>query len=259
MKSRFFTYLVLSVLVLILSIFNIGIKSFTTSLYLQFITPSVVAGQDIYNNYANFALALERSAKLDDLEQQVVNLSEKILDYESLKDENKLLKSTLNIKDLTFQKEHLVIGKLVFIDKANAKATVLIPTQLSVKIKVGSAVVVSDSIIGVVSENNNTNVSVDLITNKNFVTEAINVNTNANGVVKGEFLGMTFSDVLNSEKLNLDDIVVTSAIGGKFGKRYVLGKVVEVKSTEGEPFQTAKVVSLVDLDKLTKVLIVVSQ
>lgn len=257
MKSKFFFYLILSVLILILSVFNIGIKSFVTNIYLQFITPSVVSGQLIYNNYANFALALERSVKLDEAEQQIAKLSEKMSDYQSLKDENKLLKNTLNIQELSFANDTLVIAKIVFIDKANSKATLLVSADQSEKIKVESAVIVSNSIIGVVSENNKTSILVDLVSNPNFVTEAIDVNTKANGVVKGDLSQIKFSDVLNQDKLNLGDIVVTSSNGGKFAKEYVIGKIVEVESTEGEPFQVAKISSLIDLAKQNKVLIVV--
>ena len=259
MKSKFFLYIVLSILVLILSVFNIGIKSFVTSIYLTAITPSVVAGQSIYNNYSNFALALERSAKLDNLEQQVAKLSEKMSDYESLKDENKLLKSTLKIEEISFQDNQLILAQLIFVDKANAKARLLVSLKNINNIKQGNAVIVSNSLIGVVNKVNSTNVLVDLINNPNFVTEAININTNANGVVKGQLSQIIFSDVLNNEKLNLGDIVATSSTNGQFQKKYVLGKVEEVKSAEGEAFQTGKITSLINLTKLSKVIIVTTK
>lgn len=256
MKSSFFTYLVLAIVVLVLSIFNIGIKPFVASAYLKSIAPSVALGQSIHSNYSNFALALERSAKLDSLEMQVAKLSEQMSDYESLKDENQLLKNTLKIEEISFQQDQLTLAELIFIDKANAKAILLVSSKNIGNIKQGDAVIVSNSIIGVVDQVNSKNVSVDLINNPKFVTEAVNVQTNANGIVKGELSEIIFSDVLNNEQLNLGDIVATSSVDGKFHKKYILGKVEEVKSSEGEAFQTAKITSLINLTKLSKVIIV---
>jgi|GEM_PF-4479479 len=259
MKSGVVKYLILSLFILLLSVFNIGVKSFVSTKYLQFITPSAVSGQKIYNNYANFSLALQRSAMLDEKEQQIVSLSELVADYESVKEENKLLKETLGVKTLSFEKKQLVIAQLVFIDTTKSVATAVVSSDSSDNIKVGSPVIYSNSLVGVVSEINKNRVLVNLISNKDFVTEAVDIVTGANGVVRGAFLGITFSDVLNSETLNLGDIIATSGSSGKFENSYVLGKVSDVKSTEGEPFQTATVVSLINVHKLNKVLIVVEK
>jgi len=259
MKFAFITNLFISIFIVVLFTFNVGIKSFISTLYLQIITPSVDIGQTLYNNYSNFVLALDRSAKLDQALQQVADLSEKLVDLEEIKEENSLLKNTLQVKDLKLKDLQLVLGNIIFLDKANDQAVILVSGQVANKITKGSAVIVSDSIIGVVRKTEKSVIFVDLITSKNFVTEAININTKATGLVKGLGFNNVFSDVLNSEKLNLGDIVVVNATGEKFNNSYILGKITEVSSTEGEPFQTAKISSLINLSKLSKVLIVISR
>ena len=259
MKFAFITNLFVAIFVFILFTFNVGIKSFVSTLYLQVITPSISGGQALYNHYSNFVLALDRSAKLDQALQQIKDLSEKLADLEEIKEENNLLKKTLQIKDLEFQDLQLVLGNVIFLDKINDQAVVLVSDKVANKISAGSAVIVADSIIGVVNKVEKSVVFVDLITNKNFIAEAIDVNTKATGLVKGVGGNNVFSDVLNSEKLNLDDIVVVNSTDEKFHNRYVLGKITEVSSAEGEPFQTAKISSFVNLPKLSKVLIVISR
>lgn len=258
MKSAFITNLLISIFIIFLFTFNVGIKSFLSSIYLQLITPSVVAGQNLYNNFTNFSLALDRSAHLDQALQQVADLSERVVDFEDIKAESKLLKETLGVADFKFKKDELVLGNIVFLDKTNSKAIVIVSEQVNKKIKEGNAVIVSGSIVGIVSQVEKTVVTVNLISNENFVTEAIDIDTKATGLVKGRGYGVLFSDVLNSEKLNLDDIVVTNIVSGKFNRQYVVGKITEVSLNEGEAFQIANIESMINLSKQSKVLIVVT-
>lgn len=122
------------------------------------------------------------------------------------------------------------------------------------KVKVGQAVVYKNNLVGkIVSVSENLS-DVALVTSLNISltvrTVSLN-NSSALGVVRGTGGEMVVENVLLSEKISVDDLVVT-----KDEEDLVVGKIEAIEKKPSALFQTAKVKSLLDFPKLSMVFIV---
>lgn len=96
-----------------------------------------------------------------------------------------------------------------------------------------------------------------LATNPQSAINAVISDTEAKGIVKGEFgLGLLLDMVLQTDIIQEGDEVITSGIGGNVPRGLLVGKIQEVRSSEDRLFQQAVVTPAIKFSKLRVVFVV---
>jgi rod shape-determining protein MreC len=98
---------------------------------------------------------------------------------------------------------------------------------------------------------------ISLLTNPQSAVSAMTSNSQAKGIVRGEYgLGVIFDMVLQTEELKIGDEIITSGVGRDFPRGLFIGKVTETRTSPDGLFKQAKIVSPVEFSKLEIVSIV---
>lgn len=127
-------------------------------------------------------------------------------------------------------------------------------------IQKGMPVIVGAGIlIGKVDEVFPTSARVILLSNPESLTNGIALNTDARGIVNGEYgLGLLFGMVLQADTLIAGDMVVTSGLGGDMPKGLLIGTLQETRFSDDRLFQQASLLSPVRFDRLRYVFVIKS-
>jgi rod shape-determining protein MreC len=125
-------------------------------------------------------------------------------------------------------------------------------------IEIGMPVIVSDGLlVGRVSEVYPRFSRVSLITSPQNIVNAVDLQTEARGVVKGEYgLGMIMDMVLQTDVLTVGDTVVTSGTGKFIPRGLVLGEITDIISSQDGLFQRAILSSSVNFKNLETVFVI---
>jgi rod shape-determining protein MreC len=125
------------------------------------------------------------------------------------------------------------LGSYFFIDKGE-----------NFGIQIGMAAIVSNGIlIGQVTEAYSNSAKVTLITDPSSAVNAQVQESNAKGIVNGEYgLGLKMSMISQVEVLSEGDTVISSGLGGKIPRGLTIGKISQVGQSSDKLFQVASVV-----------------
>ena len=141
--------------------------------------------------------------------------------------------------------------------------TILIDKGEKDSIQIGDIVVLKDNLLGKVSKVSPHVAVVTLIIHPDTSFTAETSKTAAIGVIKannGE--GITLENVVLSNKLEKDDLVVTKGDvdekGGGFPPDLVVGKIISVNKQASSLFQSAQIRSLVDINTVRMVFVAVN-
>ncbi|MDH4330203.1 MAG: rod shape-determining protein MreC [Candidatus Moranbacteria bacterium] len=124
-------------------------------------------------------------------------------------------------------------------------------------IKEGMTVVVLNKVmVGKVFEVLPNSSRVKLLTNTSSAVSALTIETNAKGIVKGEYgIGLILDMVLETSSLKVGDKVVTSSMSDA-PEGFLIGKINEIRSSSDYLFQQAVITSPVDLSRIKFVSVV---
>jgi rod shape-determining protein MreC len=129
-------------------------------------------------------------------------------------------------------------------------------------IKEGMVVVLKDNLIGKIGKVSRHLSIVNMITSPDTAFTAQTLKTETQGVLKAQSGNMILDNVVLSDKLEKDDLVVTKGdkdiSGHGFPPDLVVGKIVAINKKASNLFQSAEVRSLVDFGKLQTVFVIVS-
>ncbi len=155
-----------------------------------------------------------------------------------------------------------VVGAPEFIPNTSPPEQFIIDKGKKDNLVVGLAVIYKNNLVGkiaVVSEHLSV---VDLLTKNSFSTPVKTDPAGALGVLRGQGKGtMILDNVLLSETLSKNDLVLTS---GSMSQKEVglppdliIGKIISIEKKSSNLFQSARVSSLLDFQKLSKVFVFV--
>lgn len=190
----------------------------------------------------------EKQKRINQLEGEVVKLQELTLKAQSLEEENlalrKQLQAPLPSSTKYLPAKTLSLERSLKIDKGEEDG-----------IKIGANVVVENILVGKVMEVLPKMALVMLVTDPEMKIPAKTLKTQARGLVNGDFgTKAIFDKVLQSEALELNDLVITTGESG-FAKDLLIGQIVNVTKKEVEPFQKAELKSSLDYQKLENVFV----
>jgi rod shape-determining protein MreC len=125
-------------------------------------------------------------------------------------------------------------------------------------IQKGMPVIVGAGVlIGKVAEVFPASARVTLLSNPESLVNGVALNTDASGIVKGEYgLGLLFGMVLQADTLKVGDTVVTSGLGGDMPKGLLIGTLQETRFSDDRLFQQASLLSPVRFDRLRYVFVI---
>lgn len=196
------------------------------------------------------------------LKEENLNLVRRLVDQQKLIEENKALHDQFlvaNPRSLDLFAAN-VVGAPRFIPGIFSPEDFIIDKGIVDGIKVGNAVVFKDSLIGKITKTSKFVSQVTLITNPSSKFTA-RTQSGVLGVVKGQGNGELFLDnVLLSDHLEKGELVITS---GDFKldqtgipADLIVGKIISVEANTSDLFQKAKLETLIDFLKISKVFVI---
>lgn len=258
-RTIFSTFLIvffLSALLLILA--NFGILNSFSSILSKLTFP---VQKNIYKAFGS-AFSYNSNTRLNELEEDNLNLNKKIVDQRKLENDNKALRDQFAVTKprSTILLPAKVIGFPSFIPNLSFPETILIDKGSDDGLRVGQAVVFKDNLIGKISKITANKSSIELITHPNSTFTAKVLNSKSEGVVKGLGGGeMILDNVLLSDSLKTSELVLTKGSltidNTGFPADLIVGKIIAIDKNPSALFQSAGIKSLVDFSSLETVFI----
>ncbi len=254
-------YLLISIAILILSFLNFFQPVQDVSIFLlnplQKVFHSAGVGMSKYAKFfANISSIYEEN---QDLKEEILVLQNEIVSRNALIEENlAVVEHSAEFEDISY---HLIANLLgnpsdptksvMYIDKGSRQGVAL-----------NSPVIYKNNIVGKVTSVSVGRSQVTLLSSPQISVSVKNISskTPLEGIVTGEFgIGLKLERILQREELKVGDVFVTSGKDGVFPPDIVVGKVTEIYSVPTEPLKSARIMPLIEIDKLTKVFVLLEE
>lgn len=251
-------WLIASILVFILGLFNFfapvrgGVQYIFNPI--QFgIQQSAVNIKDWFSFYTNLKEIRKENLKL--LEENQA-LRSKLVALNELEKENFLLREQLDIKIDDLSSKSIVLARAVGNLEDKTGTSVILDKGSKSGISESDIVVKGEYLLGIVRGVSNFRSEVELIISPNISFSVIDLRTNTEGIVSGQYgTSLVVDRVLPDEDVVLDDTFVTSGRDGIFPPGLIVGRVSEVSGDSAEVLKQVYLDILVDLDHLGKVFV----
>jgi rod shape-determining protein MreC len=216
-----------------------------------------------YSLSVDFAGAREFFGSIGRLNQENENLIEKnqqLLAENSMlsdmKNENDDLRQQLNL--LPRDRFNLAAASVISQDPNGTGNWLGIDKGSADGLTVGMPVIVSKSIlIGRIDRVDAKSSQISLLTNPKSTINVMTLENGAKGVARGEYgLGIIFDMVLQTDSINVGDVVVTSGIGGELPRGLYVGTIQEVHQSEDHLFQQAVLTPPLSVSKLQMLFVI---
>lgn len=183
-------------------------------------------------------------------------LAAKIAELEQEKNENVALREQLGL--LPRDRFNLIGGFIIGQDPQGSESWIIFDKGEKDGIAPGMPVIISNGIlIGKVDEVYSDNSKINLLTSSNSFVNAVDIETGAKGIARGEYgLGIVMDMVTQSDVLNEGNNVVTSGLGSNIPRGLLIGKIKEVKKTQDKLFQEAVIVPRVKYSQLDVIFVI---
>lgn len=212
--------------------------------------------------YSNLGLMFKGSdEEVAYLREENSHLSSLKLKLKTLEEDIDALKSQVSVVKIPSQK--LINAKIIGFDGIIPGS---IPTQIVINIgsdqgvREGMAVVYRDILVGKTAKIAKNRAIVILTNNEKISFTARTLKTDALGIIKGDKDRILFSDVLLTEKLEKDDLVITRGdvdIDGRgIPPDLIVGKIIMIEKKPSDLFQSASVSVFIDVTELNSVFVV---
>ena len=225
---------------------------------------TIVSG--IMNRIAiQFSSDIKDLSELQYLRQRIVDLEELVGQYQSeqivareIQQDFERLAALLNYKQNNETTRYLA-AEIIANETSGLFNGIILNKGSRDGITVGMPVVTELGLVGRIVAVRANYSQVLLITDSNSSVSARLQSTRAQGSVSGSAanqLRMTFIPLNTSIQIN--DVILTSGLGGNFPGDLIIGRVESVRQFEFELFQEAVISSLIDFDSLEFVLVITS-
>lgn len=221
----------------------------------------------VTNLFGGFRDVNQLRAQVKDLQEQLNTAVIDSVRVKELEIENSDLRAQLQYKQenpdylltgATILEENENRAQVIGQDPSTLVNYILIDQGRDDNVAVGMPVVTPAGLVGRVTEVGAHWARVLLLNDASSSVNAVVQSTRATGIVQGQGQG---SDLLVmrylplGDSVKVDDLILTSGIGGAFPKRLVLGQVVQVNQRDTDLFTEAIIRPSVDLSRLEYVLV----
>lgn len=217
----------------------------------SFVNASIDFTKGIWRTYFLAVLAVEENRQLNRQLGQALKIQNR---YEELELENQRLKKFVNF---TGSLEHsYVAAQVIARDPSPWFKTIMIDKGVQHGLQKGNPVMVSEGIVGQVTEASDRYAKVLLITDRNSAVDGLVQETRVRGIVKGDSSeNCFFVYALKKEDIKAGQVIVSSGLDQVFPKGLKIGSVLMVEKKHSQLFQKITVQTSVDFDKLEEVLV----
>lgn len=204
---------------------------------------------------------LSEDLKIKRLKEENLELLSRVSDFEKLKRENQALSDQFKTSYPASSQllEAQIIGAPSFVPGISIPNTFILNKGTKDDIKVGSAVIVKNNLVGVISKIS-TNLSKVSVVNNSSSSFTAKTQNGAVGIVRGGG-SLTLENVLLSENITKGELVLTKGDVNQDGTGIPADLIIgEIKSVEKNPsdlFQKARLESFIDFNTLSTVFVYV--
>lgn len=248
------TIFILVAFIIFLNYFNKGVRN----LFYTISSPIQKTFWNAGSNSSNFFGALLNINNLTNNTNQFALQSQELLQQKSISQnlsvENQTLRQAL---DLGLEKYFNMVFTQI-IGKNISSDSILIDKGSADGISKDMAVINQQKILfGKISEVYKNFSKVTLITDKNFVVDAIVQGKVIYGVVNGSGNFSAYFNLISKDAgLQNGDALLTSALGGDFPKNLLIGEIENIKKEDTKPFQSAGIRPFFDLNNTESLFII---
>lgn len=152
-----------------------------------------------------------------------------------------------------------IVGYAGYVPGVHSPQSITLNKGTADGVSVGQAVIYQQNLIGKISKTSAYLSEVVLVTNSSLSFTAESLTNNAAGVVRGGREVILMDNIVLSEDIEVDELVVTKGDtqvnGSGFPPNLIVGKVVSKDTKQSNLFQTVQIQSLVDITSLQTVFI----
>lgn len=209
--------------------------------------------------FLNFSKIKEENKELT---KENIELQNKILEYDTLKDENDRLREVLNFKDSKNNYDYIGCDIIGYSGESFSDGYIIDKGE-NYGLSKGMVVISNKGLVGQVSSTGDNWAIVESLLNENIaVSVMVNSTRDTSGILKG-YVTRNNDGLTKVTNLPLDseikegDVIVTSGLGQIYPKEIRIGEVTSVESDEIKVMKTAIVKPYVDFNKLEELFVIV--
>lgn len=255
--NKFFIFIIIGILFVVLSL--MGLFSFTKNIFNQIILKSknvTKIGNNLSNLWDNLINIENLANQNTELKNQNLELQQQINKNQNLEYENTILREQLRLNSKYNYK--LISAETSLYQPDSFRSFLTIAKGSQSGIKSGMAAISYGVLVGKVTSTTSNTAKIQLVTDADFRINAIDLNTRASGTLSGQIgLGLIMDKIPKTSTLRINDTIATGGLGGSVPKGIVIGKVESIDNSNNGVFQTAKILSSVDLENLEIISIIV--
>lgn len=224
-----------------------------------FLSPLQKAFQSTSNNISGFFQSIRELRSLqiqnDRLAEENIHLKNAIIELEEHKIANERLRKLLEFKQQSVLK--LLPAEIIGQDVHLARFTIIINKGRNHGIEKRMTVVAAEGLVGSVIEAGTRTSQVMLISDYDSRTSAMIQETREQGIVSGNPFGELIMKYLGRDaKVSINDLVISSGMGGVFMKGLVIGRIQDVSLDAQGLQKEARILSVVNFAKLEEVFVI---
>lgn len=197
-----------------------------------------------------------------DLTKENVELKNKLLEYDKLKEENERLREVLNFKNSKDNYDYIGTEIIGYSGESFSDGYIIDKGEND-GLKKGMVVISDKGLVGQVTSTGSNWAIVESLLNENIaVSVMVNSTRETTGILKG-YVTRNNNGLTKVTNLPLDseikegDIILTSGLGQIYPKEIRIGEVISVEADEIKVMKTAIVKPYVDFNKLEELFVIV--
>jgi rod shape-determining protein MreC len=233
-------------------------------LALRFVVPIQGKLTSLANNLSDLTQATQDLKELNRRNEELQSLADRLMienvRLKEIESENEALRRLLGFTQANpthSYKAAEVKGRVIGRDPSNFLSYLTIDSGSQQGIERGMPVVTERGLVGRITEVGSNWAKVMLIIDPSSSVNALIQTSRATGVVEGQVGGsLLMKYIPQEETVNVNDIVLTSGLGGNFPKKLIIGQVTAVHQRDIEMFQQADIRPTVDFNNLEIVLVI---
>jgi rod shape-determining protein MreC len=233
-------------------------------LALRFVVPIQAKLTSLANNIKDLTQTTRDIEELRRRNEELQGLADNLMienvRLKEVESENETLRRLLNFAQANPTHSYRaaeVTGRVIGRDPSNFLSYLTIDSGSQQGIERGMPVVTERGLVGRITDIGSNWARVMLIIDPSSSVNALIQTSRATGVVEGQVGGsLLMKYIPQGEAANVNDIVLTSGLGGNFPKKLIIGQVTAVHQRDIEMFQQADIRPTVDFNNLEIVLII---
>lgn len=242
------------VIVALLAILQIkGLLSPVRTAFLEVPRPAISFVRSLSTPVVGFFSTIYRLHQITQenavLSTQILQLQQQLADFNQSETENEALRNELGF--VTSSQLNLQPCSVLAENPENVSDTLVLDCGTSQGVAVGQALISQGYLVGKIISVTGGSSTALLITDSNFLADALISQTSATGIIRGSFgSGLILDRLSQDDEVQKGWLVVTAGINQQIPKNILIGQVGDIISNPNSLFKQATVISPIDFSNL---------